>query len=44
VVIVGDQLTTTNNLEVLFRDQDKILIFIKGSVPGKNKSIGKVFK
>ena len=41
---LGDQLTTTKNLEVLLIDQDKKLIFIKGSVPGKNKSIVKVFK
>ena len=41
---LGDQLTTTKNLEVLLIDQDKKLILIKGSVPGKNKSIVKVFK
>ena len=41
---LGDQLTTTKNLEVLLIDQDKKLIFIKGSVPGKIKSIVKVFK
>jgi large subunit ribosomal protein L3 len=41
---LGDQLTTTKNLEILLIDQDKKLIFIKGSVPGKNKSIVKVFK
>ena len=41
---LGDKLTTTKNLEVLLIDQDKKLIFIKGSVPGKNKSIVKVFK
>ena len=41
---LGDQLTTTKNLDVLLIDQDKKLIFIKGSVPGKNKSIVKVFK
>ena len=41
---LGNQLTTTKNLEVLLIDQDKKLIFIKGSVPGKNKSIVKVFK
>ena len=41
---LGDQLTTTKNLEVLLIDQDKKLIFIKGSVPGKNKTIVKVFK
>ena len=41
---LGDQLTTTKNLEVLLIDEDKKLIFIKGSVPGKNKSIVKVFK
>ncbi len=40
---LGDQLTTTKNLEVLLIDQDKKIIFIKGSVPGKNKSIVKVF-
>ena len=41
---LGDQLTTTKNLEVLLIDQDKKLIFIKGSVPGKIKSVVKVFK
>ena len=41
---LGNQLTTTKNLEVLLIDQDKKVIFIKGSVPGKNKSIVKVFK
>ena len=41
---LGDQLTTTKNLEVLLIDQDKKLLFIKGSIPGKNKSIVKVFK
>ena len=41
---LGDQLTTTKNLEVLLIDQDKKLIFIKGSVPGKNKSIVRIFK
>tara|TARA_Y100001958_G_C21126205_1_gene468871 strand:- start:262 stop:867 length:606 start_codon:yes stop_codon:yes gene_type:complete len=41
---LGNQLTTTKNLEVLLIDQDKKLILIKGSVPGKNKSIVKVFK
>ncbi len=41
---LGNKLTTTKNLEVLMVDQDKKLIFLKGSVPGKKKSIVKVFK
>ncbi len=41
---LGDQLTTTKNLEVLLIDQEKKLIFLKGAVPGKKKSIVKVYK
>tara|TARA_Y100000996_G_scaffold290395_1_gene229462 strand:- start:3682 stop:4287 length:606 start_codon:yes stop_codon:yes gene_type:complete len=41
---LGDQLTTTKNLEVLMVDQDKKLIFLKGAVPGKKKSIVRVYK
>jgi ribosomal protein L3 len=36
--------TTTKNLEVLMIDLDKKLIFLKGAVPGKNKSLVKVYK
>jgi len=32
---LGDEVTTTKNLEVLMVDADKKLIFLKGSVPGK---------
>ena len=41
---LGDEVTTTKNLEVLMIDQSKKLIFVKGSVPGKKKSIVKVYK
>ena len=41
---LGDELTTTKNLEVLLVDTDKKLIFLKGSVPGKNKSVVRVYK
>ena len=41
---LGDEVTTTKNLEVLMLDADKKLIFLKGSVPGKNKSVVKVYK
>jgi len=41
---LGDELTTTKNLEVLMVDQKNKLIFLKGSVPGKNKTIVKVYK
>ena len=41
---LGDELTTTKNLEVLMIDQSKKLIFLKGSVPGKRKTIVKVYK
>ncbi len=41
---LGDEVTTTKNLEVLMVDIDKKLIFLKGSVPGKNKSVVKVYK
>ena len=41
---LGDDVTTTKNLEVLLVDTDKKLILLKGSVPGKNKSVVKVFK
>ena len=41
---LGDEFTTTKNLEVLMIDQSKKLIFVKGSVPGKKKSIVKVYK
>tara|TARA_Y100000768_G_scaffold370828_1_gene336967 strand:- start:1790 stop:2395 length:606 start_codon:yes stop_codon:yes gene_type:complete len=41
---LGDRVTTTKNLEVLMVDIDKKLIFLKGSVPGKNKTIVKVYK
>ena len=41
---LGDEVTTTKNLEVLLVDTDKKLILLKGSVPGKNKSVVKVFK
>jgi len=41
---LGDEVTTTKNLEVLMVDADKKLIFLKGSVPEKNKSVVKVYK
>ena len=41
---LGVEVTTTKNLEVLMVDADKKLIFLKGSVPGKNKSVVKVYK
>ncbi len=41
---LGDEVTTTKNLEVLLLDTDKKLIFLKGSVPGKNKSVVRVYK
>ncbi len=41
---LGDKVTTTKNLEVLMIDLDKKLIFLKGAVPGKNKSLVKVYK
>ena len=41
---LGDELTTTKNLEVLMIDESKKLIFLKGSVPGKRKTIVKVYK
>ena len=41
---LGDEITTTKNLEVLMVDIEKKLIFLKGSVPGKNKSVVKVYK
>ena len=41
---LGDEVTTTKNLEVLLVDTEKILILLKGSVPGKNKSVVRVYK
>ena len=41
---LGDEVTTTKNLEVLLVDLEKKLIFLKGSVPGKNKTVVKVYK
>ena len=41
---LGYEITTTKNLEVLLVDTDKKLIFLKGSVPGKNKSVVRVYK
>ena len=41
---LGDNVTTTKNLEVLLVDLEKKLIFLKGSVPGKNKTVVKVYK
>ena len=41
---LGDEVTTTKNLEVLLVDAEKKLIFLKGSVPGKNKSVVRVYK
>ena len=41
---LGDEITTTKNLEVLLVDTDKKLILLKGSVPGKNKSVVRRYK
>ena len=41
---LGDEVTTTKNLEILLIDTDKKLILLKGSVPGKNKSVVRVYK
>ena len=41
---LGDEVTTTKNLEVLLVDTVKKLILLKGSVPGKNKSVVRVYK
>ena len=41
---LGDEITTTKNLEVLLVDTQKKLILLKGSVPGKNKSVVRVYK
>ena len=41
---LGDEVTTTKNLEVLIVDTEKKLILLKGSVPGKNKSVVRVYK
>ena len=41
---LGDEVTTTKNLEVLLLDTEKKLILLKGSVPGKNKSVVRVYK
>ena len=41
---LGDEVTTTKNLEVLLVDTDKKLILLKGSVPGKNKSVVRIYK
>ena len=41
---LGDEVTTIKNLEVLLVDTDKKLIFLKGSIPGKNKSVVRVYK
>ena len=41
---LGDETTTTKNLEVLLVDTEKKLILLKGSVPGKNKSVVRVYK
>ena len=41
---LGDKVTTTKNLEVLLVDTEKKIILLKGSVPGKNKSVVKVYK
>ena len=42
--LLGDEVTTTKNLEVLLVDTDKKLILLKGSVPGKNKSVLRIYK
>ena len=41
---LGNEITTTKNLEVLLVDTEKKLILLKGSVPGKNKSVVRVYK
>jgi large subunit ribosomal protein L3 len=41
---LGDEVTTTKNLEVLLVDTEKKIILLKGSVPGKNKSVVRVYK
>ena len=41
---LGDEVTTTKNLEVLLVDTEKKLILLKGSVPGKIKSVVRVYK
>ena len=41
---LGDEVTTTKNLEVLLVDTEKKLILLRGSVPGKNKSVVRVYK
>ena len=41
---LGDEVITTKNLEVLLVDTEKKLILLKGSVPGKNKSVVRVYK
>ena len=41
---LGDEVTTTKNLEVLLVDTEKKLILLKGSVPGKKKSVVRVYK
>ena len=41
---LGDEVTTKKNLEVLLVDTEKKLILLKGSVPGKNKSVVRVYK
>ena len=41
---LGDETTTIKNLEVLLVDTEKKLILLKGSVPGKNKSVVRVYK
>ena len=41
---LGDEVTTTKNLEVLLVNTEKKLILLKGSVPGKNKSVVRVYK
>jgi large subunit ribosomal protein L3 len=41
---LGDEVTTTKNIEVLLVDTEKKLILLKGSVPGKNKSVVRVYK
>ena len=41
---LGDEVTTTKNLEVLVVDTEKKLILLKGSVPRKNKSVVRIYK
>ena len=41
---LGDEVTTTKNLEVLLVDTEKKLILLKDSVPGKNKSVVREYK